>query len=745
MLKLTLDPDGQGIIHTFSKPIVTLGCGKAPDVDISIVGEDLLKVHVKIIEADGGYLVINAANDPFVSINGLPFGKKPIKPGDRLQVGKHELLFDLQQQPVIPHSLSEPIKVEKEEDHEFQQLMHEAEKLGIEEKDAWEGEEVEEEFEEDDRQSKPLQIDVVHPFKEPEGETILATAPPSAKKSHWRVWLGIFTIVFGIASFVIGMLYYQMSDHMSLEERAVAGGIADIAMGLSYSKIHHITPAKQNWANPEFLHNNITQILSPKHRSLAVIDADGHFTKHPYLLRIYTSHALDQFIIIAQPSPGFFQNLTKRSAIVLDSKSMELRKISDLRSLNRLLARPTPLNSSTSEEISHIIKQGTVITLNELSDAKNSNAFSPPRTLTFIRPQAGNFVYNAPRYFMFGEELMNLALNLKQSTHSTYDLHLFQSKLDFFAEFPDIILYGSKGMQRAIEAHETLIAFAPHAEFLIGTVSLNSKGAVTNTHLLMHERQGELAYLSSPTEQILAMQQTTPVKSAVTESQKPTNSNPNHPLQMRLTALSNERKAALKEISEKMVQQIHLHTEQYVPDFHSDFQNLLIEFEQIDRHEQARINKSLFQLYQEYPNMPLMDFISYVESSGMKKYFRQYLKKRKKLLGETVVTAEEFNRMLRKVYRTTTLNSLDRQVVKATEMLTLENLPNVEELVGYQNQFRTQVLRQVMKLIMSPVEDRSHPGSRATLAHILKSIWVTDQNEYEYFINEYDLIVDDND
>src|SRR5690606_8087270 len=98
-----------------------------------------------------------------------------------------------------------------------------------------------------------------------------------------------------------------------------------------------------------------------------------------------------------QPAPNLMQWLVHKKTLVVDSSTMEMRKISDLKALNRLLANPDPLEGSNGEDIHHLIKEGGLMSLNSLAGHKNHWGFSPPKTLGFIRPGAENYIYNAPR------------------------------------------------------------------------------------------------------------------------------------------------------------------------------------------------------------------------------------------------------------------------------------------------------------------------------------------------------------
>ncbi len=114
-------------------------------------------------------------------------------------------------------------------------------------------------------------------------------------------------------------------------------------MALTYAQMHQLKPLNQNWGDPDFLKDILTKVLPPDYPSLVEQDKQEPFRNCPYMLRVYTSNDLSHFLLIAQPEPNLLQWLISRETILLDSRTMELHKIRDLRALNRLLADPRPL------------------------------------------------------------------------------------------------------------------------------------------------------------------------------------------------------------------------------------------------------------------------------------------------------------------------------------------------------------------------------------------------------------------
>ena len=93
MIRLTLNAQSDPEIHLFNKSIILIGT-EAGHVDLIIPGPHIHPIHLKIEEQNGFPVLINYANDPFVSINGHPFGKKLLNSGDIIVVHETTLLYE---------------------------------------------------------------------------------------------------------------------------------------------------------------------------------------------------------------------------------------------------------------------------------------------------------------------------------------------------------------------------------------------------------------------------------------------------------------------------------------------------------------------------------------------------------------------------------------------------------------------------------------------------------------------------
>lgn len=503
----------EGQTRLFDKNVVIIGTGA---VDLQLDDPSILPVHLKIEETGDRFLIINSANDPFATLNGLPFGKKRIQFNDEIHVGKKFIRFITEKKAVLPK---------------------------IDENDV---EDLEDEHEQWQEESKDSTIE----------ETI-----PLGK--NLRLAATCFFALMTLCTVMASGFYFRESGKNSQEEKKVAAGIADIAMALTSAQINHISPNKQNWSDPEFLNTNINRVVSPDLHPQAVLNSQGQFNNYPYLLRVYTNGDMTQFLVIAQPSPNLFQWLIHKKAIVIDSKSMEIHKISDLKTLNRLLANPNPLAGNNGEEISRLVKKSTLMSLSSLAGKKNRWGFTPPKGLSSLKPGSENYIYNAPRYFPLGEALLDQAMFLSENENKTYESLLFQQDLEIAFQLPNLVLFSSKGIETAVDALRAIKTFAPQMEFMIAYIRFNDDGIVINSHLVDKDKIEEIAALENGSE--------------------------SKTIQGKLQKISDIRKHNLERISQKIILLLEEHNAGYVPDFHKQMQALIQEYETADEEEHSKL------------------------------------------------------------------------------------------------------------------------------------------------------------
>lgn len=470
MIRLTVNPNSIPKEHTFKQTSVTIGSA----ADLALPNEDLQEVHVKISEQNGQFIAINVANDPFTLINSLPFGKRTLQDADLLQIGDTTIKFECS---VTIASDEEVLQSELEELFRQVENLDQVTPTPIPKVTEPPIVPVQEKVEE---------LIPIAAAKEPPHEVPPDPAPiviaDKKQLSSWRFlgFICVFLVFF--MGFSGTIIYVKIRDRNEEQKVKAAESLADIAMALTYAQVYHLKPQEQDWSSPIFLKNNLASVLSSEYPSFANIDAQGNFKNCPYILRIYTGSSLSKFIVIAQPAPTLLQWLAPKPAIIIDSKAMELRSMHDLKGLNRLLVDSNTLDGIRAAEISRLIQEGGLISLAELGAKRG---FLPPKALKLLRPNAENYIYNAPRYYHFGDALLKRTVAWLQNGMQSEEKTRLQQQLLELAKLPNLVLYSSQGIQKAMQAQQALAAMVPLHKFLIAYLNFNHRGIVVSSHLLM--------------------------------------------------------------------------------------------------------------------------------------------------------------------------------------------------------------------------------------------------------------------
>jgi len=588
--------------------------------------------------------------------------------------------------------------------------------------------------------------------KEPE-EGSASPLPTKSKKI--LAYVGLFCFV--CLTFALIIAYFKINSRSVKEQIIAAEGVADVAMTLAYAQVNHITPQKQNWYDPAFLKNNLVAVLSAEYPSFANIDNQGQFKNCRYILRIYTSSDLQHFLVIAQPEPTLLHWLFPRATIAVDSKTMELRQIGSIKALNRLLANPNVLDSPQASEISYLVRQGELIPLSSFDSDKG---FLPPKALALVRPNAENLIYNAPRYYHFSEVLLTKALGLLQIMGGSHEVTRLQQQMQELSKFSNLVLYSSQGMQKAIKAQKALAALIPNHPFLIAYLSLNGGGHITGSHLLLNEgypdllatglnpmRIGSFDTISGNPNSSEIAYSTSNIPPAQLPHELPPDVDPHHPLYLQLISLASERKQALAVVTERMIVLLQSNNEGKSAAFSENFEKLLAWYVEVDKQQQEKIMEELATLYRNHSEMRLSQFASYVKAAQLGLIARETLNFWSQNDGIPQLSSEEVASMMHSIQSSKSFAELDAATSKAVEKLNLTNLSDPDKLIKYQNEMRLKVMQQLGKFIFS-ANNRLPPqnfnkDNKEHVAHILKTAWVTDTDEYDYYLSEYDILAEE--
>lgn len=809
MLKITFSKPSEKEPQLYDASPLVIGSAFFQEAHINLFDQTLEAEHVIICEKQGKFEIVNQANDPFVTLNGVPFGKKILKGVDTLQIGGIELLIEttsdihssagitdqeldlaldqkLQGKSIeaalsragypesplmMPLAEGEEIDLPDLSSEELDALLRQVEEMGLQE-----------ETQPSPAQSvrPPEEKGKIHSLKdsylsdyddriEKKKETEKGIPKLSLPQWNWDLIRSISAVMLLVLIFLGGLVYLNVSARNKLEEYKGAGGVADIAMALTYAQMHHIKPPNQNWSDPEFLKSNLLAVLAEEYAPAFSFDNHGQFANNNYFIRIYTSNDLSQFIVLAQPTPSLKQWLIPKATIIVDSNQMELRKINDLKALNRLFLNPTSLEGSNASEASALIKNGELISLPLLALQSQKNGFHPPKALGMIREGAENRIYNAPRYYQFGEVFMNNAITLAENPSDSHEVELLQMEMKALAKHTNIVLYSPWGMQWAIDAQKALNIFVPTNPFLVAYLKFDTRGLVTSGHLLMDQGPGELAMAPKVIAHLPLPEKSKEGKGGENHVEN------NHPLYLQLTSiktllekplpslekeitslLENSNRKEIVDLLKKMQTVLQkgikrysdqpemLAKQQHTYQFIAQLETLLRSFDQeIERRNHEAVQQ-LKNLYEEYSAMPLARFIDYLKAAGLEHFVEETLHLYEaKQTNDVELPTAEIEEATRKIQAATTLAELKDQVNEIANLLKLAKVPDPKKLIAYQSETRQRVVEKLNDFLLSAT--KSLPSAefkeqnKAVLAHILKTAWVVDPDEFEFYIHEFEL------
>ena len=592
--------------------------------------------------------------------------------------------------------------------------------------------------------------------------------------------IGAFILLMGI---VFGCFYIAVTGHNEEKEIKAAQAVADVAMALNFAQINHAKAQNQNWSNPDFLKHNLAGVLASAYAPLAKVDSHGQLLSTSYILRIYTgSDDLKHFLIIAQPNPGILQWLVPKAAITVDSSFMELRKITDLKTLNRLLVNAT-LDTSNSADIANFVRLGELVPLVELKKYHPHTGFDIPKYLSFIHPGAENLIYNGTRYFPLGEALMRKAIAIYENEEYSNDVPALIDEINRFTRFPNLVLYSSDGIQVAQRGQKALAAFFPQYKFLHAYLQFNSQNFATNSYLLMDESTEELRILGENIEETQPkelepvdskeiaigdnkdeMEMESPIwdepglanefywkeinrlasylenkeKATAIKATSPSINDKEidryHPLYYKLKALAHAREKSLKLINDGIDRE-----------WGNSYKvaRLREAYSQMIDDQQDQIVKGICALQKEYASMPLTKFMTYIRAAGLRPFIQENLRRQLNDINHAPFPEESMNTSIEKIRRSTNFQDLEKHLHETSLLLNLENFPDPALFITYQNEIHSTVIHKLDTFLLSSSSPQAtfHSQDRAAIAKILKSAWITDQEEISQYLKEFDLLV----
>lgn len=756
---------------TFSSPRVVIG-SQSPDIAGVGLDEGLLQPeHVILTEEASQFWVANGVNDPFVTLNGRPFGRKLIHNGDRLAIDELQIAFEGRpSSPVAPLSSVESLletKIQQKQDSTVEEAEEEgwldhgvARRTG----QAVLGTDTEvyallaqvEALEEKTALVRASLIEESIPIQEPVSapapvvaefleSPVTPVSPPPLdelpKPSRSLDLVRTLVMSLGLTSLLmLFAAYMAFSDQTGQEEFIAAQDVADVSMALTYAQLHQVKPKHQNWADPEFIKLNLEKMLDGRFETALDLNAQGYLRKSPYMLRVYTNTDLSQFLLVAQPSASIWHWFTQQHSILLDSAAMELRMTTDLRALNRLMANPAALEGVYSLEVSKLVSDADLIPLRRLARETGRPDFRPPQELKVLRPGTEDLVENAPRYYRLTEPIVDaLALIDNEVSEEVRNERLksVKASLESFSRLPNLVLYTSADAETAESAAHALKKHFPTEKWLVGYLVFDEiTGSLRSTQLIDGSSE--------------AHAQTHASASPVREG---------HPLLQVLHSLAERRRGALEPLNEEMFRLVQEQRLAPSEQFYSKMAELLARYHLVDGPNLAQVRAQVSDIYLGHVvkdhQLSREEFRHYAVQAGLDSYLPEEPlvplppppPTSKQLVPPPIIlTPPNLEAAIRKIQEARSLAAMESAVTAARQSFTRGSFATAEEYQAYRNRLRKESLTVLEQMLLSP--DSPLPSStftqrnKAILLNILNQADVTDTQERDFYLEEFDLLVD---
>ncbi len=729
MFRLSLEGDGEEFSAVYDQSRLIAGLAGSK-VSLPLKGAQVRSQHFALYAKNGRYRIENLAFDPHLRVNDSPFHTKTLKNGDLITLAGYQICFE---------ELSKPEQEEEEE--KLQTKSHTID-------------EIDNPQEINTLDKSPLNKRKFSDHIKETGLSIVEKLKVEQGESKWHV-LALFT---GIAIFLctlFGTIFYvSVNDRSELQRMVAARGLSDIAMTLSYAKMHNIKPDNLNWLDPKFLIETSKNVFPDEISKRRWIDEKGSFTQTPYILRIYSDPQLDRFLLIAQPKAGFIQWLIPNNIIAVDSKEMIMKEISNLRELNRLIANALTFQGKDQEEIVNLVHQQKSLPLSSLAQNKEGLGFLPPDELVMINPELQYYIYNAPRYFLWNQTLVDKAIEFGLNKNG--DKEAILRSLEKRKPFKEMVLYTSRPIETAIDARRALQEHFEQYSIHIGHVSLDENNKIASSHVLMKSHKAWANDLNAN-----ALPEGIPLPQLPTEIAQVTK-NPFHPFMMfsseslavrakkenqtlhplviELNLALEERENHLKPKLEPLLQLLGEHAKRSDRQFFIHYRTLYSQFEAVLRAEQAILDKTIEGLHEKYvmkkKTVTLPQFLSFLDQKGIDMGYEEdsFVKN----LGSA---EEQLEKLFEMIEGAQEIHLLDHAVADAKDLIRSDHFKNQEAATKFRNRLRSIVLYKLETMLWQPQGSNqplpSEEELRWIVNRILKNGYINQKEAKEFYLSHF--------
>lgn len=561
----------------------------------------------------------------------------------------------------------------------------------------------------------------------------------------------VIFIVLLIGSFFGVRTYIQ--GQRGQGELAVARGVADLGMALKGASI---AAKMQEQPVPAFYEKkNTSQYLSavlPKvYLNSTLVKPDGTVSAPNYHVKVLTGQDISHFLLIAYPDPSWWDYFSNAQVLVLHSEDMRIYRTSDIESWEDLLRDKTSLIGVSSRSIEETSLQAAVVLLSSLENDSKNLGYAPPLQLGREFPMAKNRVYNAPRYYPFPANFIELAVKLVSGDGKMEDIKTLEIQGQALSGMDDYVLYDSVDKTNALVAKAAVDMLVPRASVAVGLVELSPRNAAVDQAVLL---TGEeiLAFNSTfspafPQEPIFAVEEEEEFVEPIVEKELPP-PQASDPLSQFAYDLAKERKEKLQPIAEELGLLLKQNATEELPNFDERYQELSLLYDEAREQEELRIRGELERLYQQMVEAgeDPRRLIEVLEANHLAPMMPTELAERAQEI-QRQKTTKNIIAELEKIRAVKTLPQLTELTGEIASVLNDSYFPDPMELVRLKNDFRFQVLDRVRTFLLAPRPDllkasELQRNQRKLLEKALTDANVSEVDELGYYLREFDLLME---
>lgn len=667
------------VCYQFDQAQILVGMGG----DLVLPEEELGSEHLAIAWKDGHYVIENKAHDYKCLINGKPFWKKQLQDNDKVQIGHSEFIFQ---------KLSDCLFLKEEKGKE---------KLA----------------------QKIRTLDEILHASHPAPKNPMP--PPKVNSSYWHLFILALSCVLLFAVLFSTTFYITIRERAEVERIFAARGLADIALILMAAKEQGKEPPFKNWLDPTFL-KEIGQQILPKDSLYEWIDSEGQFLEASYILRLYSDADFERFLLIAQPKANKLQSILQKSTLVVDSKNMIIKEFWKVRDLNRLLISSSGFEGIIKTEIAELIQKAESMPLEALEKGKEKWGFKTPDELAMLDPEALYPIYNAPRYYLLSEPIVDQADKAARNPHN----QAFKEQLDQMVKNltrRHQILYSTKGIESVIGARKV---FAKKGDLLLGYLQLSPEGKIEESHLLMpNQRSWSIGAYHH--QALISDDTPKEAKSSL------------HPFHEILPELLKKRESFLQPPAVTLIDLIQSHLQN--PDllFFTHFHNHLEHFKEKSQDAQIELDQSLKELFEKYvldeKTLDLNQFLSILDEHRIDLGLNEDPEIFERFYDESIAFEVHLNHLFEMIERAEDLDSLDSLVLVANDLLNQKEGP--DSRLSWKKHLKMLCIRKLETLLWQPELEPTEEGDsfdiQWKIARILKNGYINDAEGRTFYLSHF--------